>query len=62
MTDKDYYKKRANYKIEFCKKYGIPLIPLYPDDLTNNYNGLKEKFKTHGINFGNGDEQNEKIR
>lgn len=62
MTDKDYYKKRANYKIEFCKKYDIPLIPLYPDDLTNNYKGLKEKFKTHGINFWNGDGQNEQIR
>lgn len=44
MMDKDYYKERTEYKINLCKELNIPMVELYPEDLKNDFEGLKTKF------------------
>lgn len=42
------YKKKTNYKNKFYKSLkSIDFIALYPDDIKNNYNGIKEKIKLY---------------
>lgn len=51
-TDGDYlyeYHNKTKRKIMLCKQNDVPLIELYPYDLKNNFNGLLNKFKEHGI-------------
>ncbi|WP_137743243.1 hypothetical protein [Robertmurraya siralis] len=46
------YKKKTHRKIKYynkLKKYNF--VPLFPDDLHNNYKGLKSKFKEININI-----------
>jgi hypothetical protein len=40
------YTKKANEKIDFCRKNNIKLIALFPDDTKFNYKGVKEKLKS----------------
>jgi hypothetical protein len=47
------YREKAFEKIKICKENGIDLISLFPDDLENNYQGVINKFKEHGIIINN---------
>lgn len=47
LNDKDYYIERMNYKIDLCNELNIDLIELYPEDLKNNLQGVKEKLKPY---------------
>ncbi|MGD7047093.1 hypothetical protein FZC83_02420 [Rossellomorea marisflavi] len=43
------YSRKVMKKLKFCKENSIKIIDLYPNDLRDNYKGLKEKFHAHGI-------------
>lgn len=43
------YSRKVKRKLEKCKELKVKIIDIYPDDLTNNYNGLINKFKKHDI-------------
>lgn len=49
MPEKECYKERMGEKISLCKERGLKLIQLENNDLKNNFKGLINKFKEHGI-------------
>lgn len=51
LMDKDYYKKKVIEKMQICKDNNVRLIDLYPNDIINNFAGLREKFYNYNINL-----------
>lgn len=51
MPEKEYYRERMDEKINLCIDHNAKLISLLPEDLKNNYKGMKNKFMEFNIDL-----------